>query len=88
MLLPMMSRPVIPPRAMSESVSLPQLGSMFMSMACVTTKDQIDACCHLKRCYHLGPTTVGSVLMSVPCVTTKGHADAHGLVCHLRACDV
>lgn len=75
-LLPMMSRPVIPPRAMSKSVSLPQLESMFMSMAC--------------PCYHQRPgwCLLPPEAMSVPCVTTKGHADAHGLDYHLRACGV
>lgn len=39
--------PMLPPRAMFESMVLLQLGSLLVSMAHVTNKGQVDVC-HLK----------------------------------------
>lgn len=49
----MRSWPGLLPKAMSGSVVLLQLGSMLMSVACVTTKGQMDVCglgCHWRPC--------------------------------------
>lgn len=49
----MMSRPGLLLRAVSESVALPQLGSVWTSMTHVTTEEHTDTCGlgpHLRPC--------------------------------------
>lgn len=47
------SRPALPPKAISGSVALLKLGSVLMCVTCVTSEGHTDACglgCHLRPC--------------------------------------
>lgn len=75
----MISRSVLPLRAMSGSIALLQPGSILMSMASVTTEGFADD-------HGLSVLQPKPLLMSVDCAATKNHVYGRGLGCYLRPC--
>lgn len=69
----LMSGSELPPRTMSVSEALLQLGSVLVSIAHVTTEGHVDVhglCCHLKLCCLCA---IGAPLIWVTCTTTWDH---------------